>query len=224
MILEGKKGQPSRPVMPLDLAVRPIVDEKYIVPKAIEFIKRQAAAKKPFFVCVGYSEVHPPAMVNPNFAGKSEKRGGSYSDVIGEMDRRHDPLAGIVGASNRVPKDRPIDGIDASAFLLGKSKTTGRDSYMFFGPDGDLMSVKWKIYKMVLRYSEGIDKPIVKPQFPLSYDLSSDPQEKWNITSSEMNNGWMGVPVYRAVAGYLRSVKEYPNIRPGEDFKGYPVK
>ena len=76
MIWEGKKGQPSKPAMPLDLTVRPIVDEQYTIPKTIDFIKRQAAAKKPFFVYVGYSEMHPPAMVNPNFAGKSERRGG----------------------------------------------------------------------------------------------------------------------------------------------------
>ena len=37
-------------------------------------------------------------------------------------------LAGMAGASNLVPKDRPIDGVDASAFMLGKSDTTGRDS------------------------------------------------------------------------------------------------
>jgi arylsulfatase A-like enzyme len=56
-------------------------------------------------------------------------------------------LAGMAGASNLVPKDRPIDGVDASAFMLGKSNTTGRDSYMFFGADGELMSIKWKFYK-----------------------------------------------------------------------------
>jgi hypothetical protein len=50
MLWEGKKGQKSAPVMPLDLNVRPVVDEKYIVPKTVDFIKRQAAAKKPFFV------------------------------------------------------------------------------------------------------------------------------------------------------------------------------
>ena len=33
-------------------------------------------------------------------------------------------LAGMAGASKLVPKDRPIDGIDASAFMLGKSDTT----------------------------------------------------------------------------------------------------
>jgi len=44
MIWEGVKGQPSRPVMPLDLSVRPIVDKKYIIPKTIDFIRREVAA------------------------------------------------------------------------------------------------------------------------------------------------------------------------------------
>ena len=88
MIWEGKKGEPSKPVMPLDLNVRPIVDEKYIIPKTVDYIKRNAAAKKPFFVYVGYSEVHPPFIPNPNFAGKSTQRGGVYADIIGEMDYR----------------------------------------------------------------------------------------------------------------------------------------
>lgn len=303
MIWEGKKGQPSTPVMPLDLNVRPIVDEKYIIPKTVDFIKREAAAKKPFFVYVGYSEMHPPAMANPNFDRKSTQRGGLYSDIIGEMDYRvgqildavkeagvddntvviltsdnstapslplsgggsngpwrgdfmtppfegsyrtagmirwpgHVPsgvvtnemlaatdwlptLAGMVGASNLVPKDRPIDGIDASAFMLGKSNTTGRDTYMFFGPDGELMSVKWKIYKTVLRYTEGIDKPIVKPEFPMMYDLSSDPHEDWNLFGTQLTNGWLFAPVFRNIFQYEMSVKKYPNIKLGEDFKGY---
>ena len=63
-------------------------------------------------------------------------------------------LAGMAGASKLVPKDRPIDGVDASAFMLGKSDTTGRDSYMFFGADGELMSIKWKIYKTIFRYTD----------------------------------------------------------------------
>src|SRR5208337_3356502 len=88
MLWEGKKGEPSKPVMPLDLNVRPIVDEKYIIPKTIDYIKKNAAAKKPFFVYVGYSEVHPPVIGNPNFVGRSTARGGLFADVIGEMDSR----------------------------------------------------------------------------------------------------------------------------------------
>ena len=306
MLWEGKKGEASKPVMPLDLNVRPVVDQKYIVPKTMDYIKRQAAAKKPFFVYVGYSEVHWPIVPNPTFADKSVQRGGVYSDLIGEMDFHvgqildaikeagiedntivvltsdngcgqtlaqgaiaggssgpwhgdffNPPfegsyrvpgmirwpgkvpagvvseemlaatdwlptLAGMVGASHLVPKDRPIDGMDTSAYMLGKSDTSGRDSFMFFGPDAELMSIKWKIYKSIIRYSEGLDKPIVKPQFPMTYDLSSDPQEKWNLFSTKLDNVWVFAPMYRLIAQYEASIKKYPNIKTGEDFAGYP--
>ena len=306
MLWEGKKGEPSKPVMPLDLNVRPIVDEKYIIPKSVDYIKRNAAAKKPFFVYVGYSEVHAPLVPNPNFAGKSTQRGGVYADIIGEMDYRvgqildaikeagiddntivvlssdnasggavmqfggstngpwrgdffNTPfegsmrvpamirwpgkvpagmisneilaaedwlptLAGLAGASNLVPKDRPIDGVDASAFMLGKSKTTGRDSFMFFGTDGELMSIKWKIYKTVFRYTDSpisMEKPYIKPQFPMFYDLSSDPHEDDNLFYSDMTSGWIMAPDFKIIGEYTRSIKQYPNIQVGEDFKGY---
>lgn len=308
MIWEGVKGQPSKPVMPLDLKVRPIVDEKYIVPKTIDFIKKNAAAKKPFFVYVGYSELHPPMMANPNFAGKSTERGGAFADIIAEMDFRvgqivdavkeagiddntiivlssdnggggtipqtgpgssgpfrgnffNTPFEGsmrvpamvrwpgkvpagvvteqmfaavdwlptvasIVGASDRVPKDRPIDGVNASAFMLGKSDKTGRDSYAFFGNDGELMSIKWKIYKTIFRYTADSSRPAmesgyIKPQLPMFFDLSSDPHEDQNLFYTSLTNGWMMAPDFRLIIEYERSIKEYPNIKVGEEFTGY---
>ena len=314
MLWEGRKGQPSRPVMPINLENRPFMDEKYIIPKTVEYIQRQAAATKPFFVYVGYSELHQPVIANPAFAGKDPKRGGLYADVIGEMDFRvgqilsaidkagiqnntivvlssdngtdgvispvstptgnavaggggssgafrgnfftqpfegsyrtfamirwpgHIPagvvtqemftaedwlptLAGLTGASNLVPKDRPIDGIDASSFMLGKSPSTGRDSLMYFGSDGKLMAVKWKIYKAVFRYTEGLDQPVVEPQIPLFYDLSSDPSEKFNLITANLTCIWiLRGPVVRIIGAYEKSLEKYPNIKPGEDFKGY---
>jgi len=74
--------------------------------------------------------------------------------VTEEMLSAHDrytTFAALVGASDKVPTDRPIDGIDASRFLLGESTTSGRESILFFGPDGSLMSVKWRNIKAVLR-------------------------------------------------------------------------
>lgn len=302
MLLQGKKGEPSKPVMPFDLEVRPVLDEQYLIPKTTDFIRREAAAKRPFFVYVGYSEIHPPCLPNPKFARNSKERSGVLSDLIGEIDYRvgevldaideagvrentivivtsdngtggvatplggsngpsrgnffNTPfegshrvpaimrcpgriragvvtnqmlaavdwlptLASLAGASNLVSKDRPLDGIDASAFMLGKSEQTGRDSYMFFGTDAQLMSIKWKHYKMVFRYSEGLESPIVTPQFPFFYDLISDPHEDFNLLSCDMTIGWLLAPAFRAIGEYQQSVKKYPNIKTGEDFKGY---
>ena len=309
MLWEGKKGQLSKAVMPLDIKVRPLVDEKYIIPKTVEYIKKNAAENKPFFVYVGYSEMHEPPIPNPNFSQKSTQRGGVFADLIAEMDYRvgqvmqavkeagvedntififssdtagggaspqiggatngpfrgnffntpfegsmrvpamirwpgHVPsgmvteemfaavdwmptIAGMVGSSNLVPKDRPIDGVDASNFMLGKSKTTGRDLYPFFGIDGELMSIKWKIYKTIFRYAESpesIGKPYVKPQIPMIYDLSSDPHEDNNLMYTDLTLGWVYAPSFKWIEGYEASIKKYPNIKVGEDFKGYSNK
>ncbi|MDF7807468.1 sulfatase-like hydrolase/transferase [Pontiellaceae bacterium B12219] len=133
-------------------------------------------------------------------------------------------LAGMTGLSSKVPTDRPIDGVDASAYLLGTSKTTGRTSYMFFGADGKLMSLKWRFYKTVFRFSEGVGSPYVEPQLPLMYDLSSDPGEKFNLWASSLINGWVFAPTLEVIGGYERSLEKYPNIKVGEDFTGYKAK
>jgi arylsulfatase A-like enzyme len=144
--------------------------------------------------------------------------------VSQEMLTAHDwlpTLAGMAGHSDRVPKDRPIDGIDASAFMLGKSTTTGRESYLFFGPDAGPMSVKWKNIKVIFRYAESFETPIEKPYWPRVYDLTSDPHEDYNLMVYKLDMLWMLGPAGRVVADYQKSVAEYPNIKPGEEFKGY---
>jgi arylsulfatase len=135
-------------------------------------------------------------------------------------------LAGMVGASRLVPEDRPIDGVDASAFMLGKGNATGRDSYMFFGVDGELMSIKWKIYKTIFRYTENTVYPAIQsgfitPQFPMIYDLSSDPHEDNNLFYTDLTVGWILAPNFKLIAEYQRSVMDYRNIKVGEDFQGY---
>jgi hypothetical protein len=64
--------------------------------------------------------------------------------------------------------------VDASAFLLGQSPSTGRDHVIYFGSDAGVLSVKWRTMKVVLRYSESTSGPI-KPQWPLVFDLIDDP-------------------------------------------------
>ncbi|MCQ0091859.1 arylsulfatase [Roseovarius sp. M141] len=310
-VLEGKKGEPSKPAMDLDMNVRPVIDADYLIPKTVNFIKEQAAAKKPFFVYLGYSEMHPPIQCNPAFVGTSPERGGMYSDCIAEMDYRvgqvldgikeagvedntivvlssdnatgglsggaganggsngpfrgdffYTPfegsmrvpaivrwpgkfakgqvtdemlaavdwmptLASLVSASSLVPTDRPIDGKDASDFMLGKSKTTGREDYMFFGTDGELMSVKWRNYKMIKRMTAGpafeaIDQAYIEPQLPLFFDLSSDPHEDFNLWTTTLTMAWLFDPMLHAIGAYEKSVKKYPNIPAGaKEFKGY---
>jgi len=71
------------------------------------------------------------------------KAGSVSAEILSAVDWMP-TLASLAGESGRVPTDRPIDGVDASAFLLGQSSTTGRDHVIYYDSDAAVMSVKWK--------------------------------------------------------------------------------
>jgi hypothetical protein len=53
------------------------------------------------------------------------------------------------------------------------------------------------------------------------FDLGSDPGEHYNLFSDRMDMGWMIAIAMRAVGDYEKSIAQYPNIKPGEEFTGY---
>ena len=130
-------------------------------------------------------------------------------------------LASLVGESKRVPDDRPIDGVDASAFLLGQSPTSGRDHVIYFGSDGAPMSVKWRTMKVVFRYSESTSGPIIKPQWPLVFDLIDDPNEEWDLIEKRLDSAWVVTPVAQRLGALQQSMTRHRNVTPGEEFTGY---
>jgi arylsulfatase len=77
---------------------------------------------------------------------------------------------------------------------------------------------------VIFRYADSFEKPIEKPYFPFVYDLTSDPHEDYNIFVHKMDMFWMLGPALKALSDYQKSVAAYPNIKPGEDFKGYQKK
>jgi arylsulfatase len=170
-----------------------------------------------FFTPPAEGSMRAPAMVR--WPGKVPA--GAVTEEALTAHDWYKTFAALAGASDRVPTDRPLDGVDASDFVLGNSKTSGRQEVLFFGPDGELMSVKWRNVKVWLRYSEGIDKPIVKPQFPMAFDLASDPGERYNLFNTKLDMGWMFGICFRFIGAHMQSVAKFRNIRPGEEFEGY---
>jgi hypothetical protein len=100
---------------------------------------------------------------------------------LSELGKR--ALAALAGASDKVPTDRPLDGVDASKFLLGESKTTGRR-----GPP--VLRARW--FADVGQVAQHKNMDSVQFEFMLPF-----------------------------VGEYQKSVAQYPNIKPGEEFAGY---
>ena len=61
--------------------------EAEITSRAVEFIKRNASAGKPFFAYVPFSLVHMPTLPNPEFAGKTGN--GDWADCAGRDGLPH---------------------------------------------------------------------------------------------------------------------------------------
>ena len=158
-----------------------------------------------------------PAMVR--WPGKV--KAGTVTDEIFTAVDWLPTLASLAGEKKRVPGDRPIDGVDASTFFLGHSKTTGRDHVIYYGSDAGVMSVKWKTMKVVFRYSNSTSGPIIKPQWPLVFDLIDDPVEEWDLIEKRLDCAWVFAPVAKHLGALQQSVARYPNVKPGEEFTGY---
>ena len=124
-------------------------------------------------------------------------------------------LASILGTE--LPKDRPIDGVDQSDVLFGRSETGHRDSLLsFIGPD--LLAVRWKQWRL---YFSDVHPTGTGPQrlpgyfsasvpltgYPKMYNIEMDPHEDLQITAFP----WIVGPGLRVVEEYLESVKKYPN-------------
>jgi arylsulfatase len=60
--------------------------EATITDRAVAFIKRNAAAGRPFYAYVSSSMVHMPVLPNPTFVGKTGN--GDWADCLAEMDYR----------------------------------------------------------------------------------------------------------------------------------------
>ena len=82
-VMEGKKGEVPKKVRPYRLDYRPLIDRD-LTDKAIDFMKRQAEAKKPFFVYLPYTATHFPTLPHPDFVGKSGN--GPWADMLLQID------------------------------------------------------------------------------------------------------------------------------------------
>ena len=84
-IYEARKGEKARQIAELNVDRRRTMEAE-ITSRAVEFIKRNANAGKPFYAYIPFSLVHMPTLPNPEFAGKTGN--GDWADCLAEMDYR----------------------------------------------------------------------------------------------------------------------------------------
>ena len=135
-----------------------------------------------------------------------------------EMFSVHDwfpTLASIVGA--KAPTDRPIDGVDQSAFITGKQEKSSRESLIAFVGD-EIAAVRWRqfrIYPKQFAATPGnpamnglAGSRIEGNGFPFLFNIEADPREEMNVVGL---SGWVIAPYLQTIGAYLKSLEMYPN-------------
>jgi arylsulfatase len=84
-VMEGVRGEPARNAEPYDLEMRRRIDSE-LVRRAIDFMRRQVAAKHRFFTYVPLTQLHFPTIPHRDFEGRTGA--GDFADSMVEMDHR----------------------------------------------------------------------------------------------------------------------------------------
>jgi arylsulfatase len=158
-----------------------------------------------------------PAMVR--WPGKIPA--GFVTDEIISVLDVYPTLANLVGERERIPDDRPIDGVDQSAFLLGKQAKSNREHVVTFVGDS-VFAVKWRNLKVHFFTAEATFSEIKRTTFPQVYNIKEDPAEQFELWGNEgFAHAWVMTPVTKILSELTQSMTAFPNIKPGQDFSGY---
>ena len=82
-IMEGRKGSEPKKLKIYNTEERKLIDGD-LTTRSIDFMQRQTAAKKPFFLFVPYTQTHMPVYPHPDFRGKTGN--GDFADVLAQID------------------------------------------------------------------------------------------------------------------------------------------
>jgi arylsulfatase len=134
---------------------------------------------------------------------------GRVSDEIVHAVDLFPTLASLAGAA--VPKDRPIDGVDQSAFLLGRIDKSAREGILVWCADR-LQAVKWRNFKLHFYQQETMVSPAATLPVPLLLNLYTNPRED---PEKPTVDSWVVGPVLKLVGAFEQSARQHPLIPMG---------
>jgi arylsulfatase A-like enzyme len=110
-----------------------------------------------------------------------------------------------------------LDGYNFMPFFKGEVAAGPRHEFFYFGPDADLLAMRYDDWKINFKTIKGnlFNGQIETTTAPIVTNLRQDPWERYQTES--MNYGkwwgeklWTMVPAVEIVGGFLQTFKEYP--------------
>jgi arylsulfatase len=134
---------------------------------------------------------------------------GRVSDEIVHAMDLFPTLAALAGGA--VPDDRPIDGIDVSDFLLGKTDKSGREGFIVYMGD-EVFGVKWRNWKLHFKEQDTWNTVMRSYTMPRLYNLMNDPQELDNVL---FPHTWVPKAALVQLGEHVKSLQDNPPIPMG---------
>jgi len=134
---------------------------------------------------------------------------GTVTDDIVHVVDLFSTLAAIGGAA--VPADRPVDGIDHTAWWTGQSAASSRQGFLFY-IKSELRCVKWRHWKMHLLYEHEPNTGVRHLETPWLFNIKRDPKEETDVA---MEDGWVRGPMRRMIMAFQESLRQHQPIPPG---------
>jgi arylsulfatase A-like enzyme len=140
---------------------------------------------------------------------------GSFAEDMIHVSDLYTTFARLADATNGIPRDRVVDGLDQSGVLL-LGETHGRRDYLHIYEGTVLKSVIKNKYKMHLAPAGA--NPITSAQL---YDLYRDPRESRPIDSIKVSP-WAGGQFAGMVERHMALKQKYPDRAPthGKPYEG----
>jgi arylsulfatase len=133
------------------------------------------------------------------------------NEIVHEMDL-FTTFATMSGGE--VPTDREIDGVDQTAFFLGQSEESSRESVVVY-VGNELYGIKWRNWKMMFKEIDTIGgDPTRSYGVPLFYNLLLDPKEEHPVLHAPPNF-WVRYPAGQVLVDHMASFQREPVIPPG---------
>jgi arylsulfatase len=129
---------------------------------------------------------------------------GEY-EIVGDIVHVTDlftSLARFAGATDKIPTDRVIDGVDQTALML-EGETHGRRDYVFLYSGNTLEAIVKEQYKL------NVPKAGQNPIGAKFYDLFRDTREEWPVATEV--GAWGGAEFVRVIQRHKMRMQKYPS-------------
>ncbi len=129
---------------------------------------------------------------------------GRY-EIVGDIVHVTDlftSLARFAGATDKIPTDRIIDGVDQTALML-EGETHGRRDYVFLYSGNTLEAIVKEQYKL------NVPAPGQNPIGAKFYDLFRDTREEWPVATEI--GAWGGAEFVRIIQRHKMRMQKYPS-------------